>query len=255
MPTTPDPPSSRKGRPHPDYPSEEGRYLRGNDFSPVAVAIVLNTDEDKIPPEIEVLVRAGVESGAALSGTVQTPNIGFEKIIWNVVGNPNIRYLVLAGPESEGHRTGEALKALFANGIDEKGRVIGTEAANAVLYNVPREVVGRFLDQLTLVDCQFQDVPTLRAAIRACYQETPTEFCGQLLGDPGAYPADPIGGKLTWKVTQPWAVPADEKEAAAKDRALALIERLRRRSAQRAAGESEPSAGDGGAGERNGPER
>ncbi len=178
MRTTTEPPSSRKVRPHPDYPAEEGRYLRGNDFSPVAVAVVLNTDEDKIPPEIEAMVRAGVESGAALSGTVQTPNIGFEKIIWNIVGNPNIRYLVLAGPESEGHRTGDALKALFANGIDEKARVIGTEAANAVLYNVPREVVARFLDQVTLVDCQFQDIPTLRAAIRACYQETPTEFQG-----------------------------------------------------------------------------
>jgi tetrahydromethanopterin S-methyltransferase subunit A len=232
-------PSSRKVRPHPDYPSEEGRYLRGNDFSPVAVAVVLNTDEDPIPPEIEALVRAGVESGAALSGTVQTPNIGFEKLIWNIVGNPNIRYLVLAGPESEGHRTGEALKALFANGIDEKGRVIGTEAANAVLYNVPREVVARFLDQVTLVDCRFQDVITLRAAIRACYQEAPTEFRGHLLCDSGAYPAEPIGGKLTWKVTQPWAMPADEKEEAAKERALALIARLKARSEERLRDRSE----------------
>ena len=237
---TTEPPSSRKVQPHPDYPPEEGRYLRGNDFSPVAVVIILNTDEDKIPPEIEAMVRAGVESGAALSGTVQTPNIGFEKIIWNIVGNPNIRYLVLGGPESAGHATGAALKALFANGLDEKGRIIGSDAPFPTLYNVPREVVARFLDQMTLVDCQFQDIPTLRAAIRACYQETPTEFRGQLLCDPGAYPAEPIGGKLTWKVTQPWAVPKDEKEAAAKERALALIERLRLRSAQRQSEREEP---------------
>ena len=70
---------------HADYPMEKGRYIRGNDYSPVAVAVVLNTDEDKIPPEIEELVRAGAESGAALSGTVQTPNIGFEKMICNIV--------------------------------------------------------------------------------------------------------------------------------------------------------------------------
>jgi tetrahydromethanopterin S-methyltransferase subunit A len=183
------------------------------------------------------LVRAGVESGAALSGTVQTANIGFEKLIWNIVGNPNIRYLVLAGPESEGHRTGEALKALFAHGIGEKGRIVGTDAASAVLFNVPREVVARFLDQVTLVDCQFQDLPTLRAAIRACYQETPTEFRGQLLGDPGTYPAEPVGGRLIWRVTQLWAMPADEEEAAAKARALALIERLRARNAQRPTGD------------------
>jgi hypothetical protein len=30
-----------KVKPHPDYPPEEGRYVRGNDFSPVAVAIIL----------------------------------------------------------------------------------------------------------------------------------------------------------------------------------------------------------------------
>lgn len=60
---------------HPDYPPEEGRYLRGNDASPVAVVIILCSDADKIPTEIESLVRAGIESGAALSGTVQTENI------------------------------------------------------------------------------------------------------------------------------------------------------------------------------------
>ena len=89
--------------PHPDYPPEEGRYLRGNDASPVAVAIILTTDADKIPPDLERLVRAGLESGGALSGTVQTENVGFEKIVCNIVANPNIRYLVLGGPESEGH--------------------------------------------------------------------------------------------------------------------------------------------------------
>ena len=114
--------------PHPNYPPEEGRFMRGNDFSPVAVAIILNYDEDKIPLDLENLVRAGWESGAALSGTVQTPNIGFEKMICNIVANPNIRYLVLGGPESAGHLTGEALKALFSSGIDEKKKIIGTNA-------------------------------------------------------------------------------------------------------------------------------
>ena len=47
-----------KVKPHPDYPPEEGRYIRGNDNSPVAVAIILNCDADKIPPELENLVRA-----------------------------------------------------------------------------------------------------------------------------------------------------------------------------------------------------
>ncbi len=59
-----------KGDPHPDYPPEDGRYLRGNDFSPVAVAIILNCDEDKIPPDLENLIRAGIKTRAAILGSV-----------------------------------------------------------------------------------------------------------------------------------------------------------------------------------------
>ena len=57
-----------KVSPHPEYPPEEGRYIRGNDFSPVAVPIILNCDADKIPSDLEKLVRAAIESGAVLSG-------------------------------------------------------------------------------------------------------------------------------------------------------------------------------------------
>ena len=52
-----------KVAPHPDYPPpEEGRYVRGNDASPVAVAIILNRDADKIPPEIEIRVRTAIRA-------------------------------------------------------------------------------------------------------------------------------------------------------------------------------------------------
>ncbi len=217
-----------KVNPHPDYPPEEGRYIRGNDFSPVAVAIVLNCDEDKIPREIEALVRAGTEAGAALSGTVQTPNIGFEKMVCNVVANPNIRYLVLGGPESAGHLTGEAMKALLANGVDGKKRILGTQAAHAVLYNVSLEMIDRFRAQLTLIDLQFEADPGLtRRAVWSCYQETPVEFRGQSLFDPGAFPAPPLGGRLTWRVSQPWAEPADDGERDALRKVQELMKKLR----------------------------
>lgn len=48
-----------KVNPLPDYPPEDGRYIRGNDFSPPAVAIILNFETDNIPRELETLVRAG----------------------------------------------------------------------------------------------------------------------------------------------------------------------------------------------------
>jgi tetrahydromethanopterin S-methyltransferase subunit A len=95
---TPNP--GHKIQPSTGYPPEEGRYLRGNDMSPVAVCVILKWREDEIPKDIEDLVRLGVETGAALSGTLQTENIGTEKMICNIVANPNIRYLVVCGPES-----------------------------------------------------------------------------------------------------------------------------------------------------------
>lgn len=218
-----------KATPHPNYPAEFGRYIRGNDASPVALAIILNTDEDKIPLDLEKLVRVGAESGAALAGTVQTPNIGFEKMICNLVGNPNIRYLVLGGPESAGHHTGEALKALFANGVDDRKRIIGTEAAHGVLHNIPAAFILRLLQQVTLIDLQFEPEQSIRDAVRACYQEQPVLFRGYSLWDPGPFPEPPLDGRITWRVTQPWSEPDNDTERAALARAKALMEKLKAR--------------------------
>ena len=222
-----------KVEPHPDYPPEEGRYLRGNDYSPVAVAIILNCDADKIPTDLEQLVRAGLESGAALSGTVQTENIGFEKIICNIVANPNIRYLVLGGPESDGHQTGLAMKALIENGVDDRKRIIGVKAPHPVLFNLPIEFIERFREQLELIDVQFEGDPeVIRKAVWACYQEKPVEFRSYMLHDPGAYTAEPLSGQITWRVTRPWTEPYNEAEREAHDKAMALIESLRKKSNQ-----------------------
>jgi tetrahydromethanopterin S-methyltransferase subunit A len=216
--------------PHPDYPPEDGRYLRGNDFSPAVVVIILNREQDKIPPEIEELVRVGVEAGAALSGTVQTENIGFEKIICNIVANPNIRFAILSGPESEGHLTGEAFKAFLKNGVDEKKRIIGTNAPHPLLYNLPLEFIERFRQQVSLIDLQFRGTPELiRKAIWSCYQEQPVDFESYRLHDIGALPQAPLSGKLTQRVLQPWTLPKDEREAAAVQKMQDMIERLKKK--------------------------
>jgi tetrahydromethanopterin S-methyltransferase subunit A len=227
---------------HPDYPPEEGCYIRGNDRSPVAVLIILKWDQDKVPPEIERLVRAGAESGAALSGTLQTENIGLEKVICNIVSNPNIRYLVMGGPESPGHLIGDVIRALFENGVDEKQRIVGTESPHPFLFNISREMIERFRDQLTLVDLQFQGDPDLvRKAVWSCYQEEPVEFMDYELYDMGAYPEPPLSGTITWKILQPYWEPEDEKQREAKRKAQELMERIKERNADRA---TEQSAGE-----------
>ncbi len=100
-----------KVKPADGYPPEEGRYLRGNDFSPVAVCAILAAFDSAIPRELNEMVVAGVDAGAAISGMLQTENVGLEKIVCNVVANPNIRYIVLCGRESPGHLPGESLLA------------------------------------------------------------------------------------------------------------------------------------------------
>ena len=219
----------RKADPAPDYPPEEGCYLRGNDFSPVAVLVILKWIREETPPEIEDLVRVGVESGAALSGTLQTENIGLEKVICNVVANPNIRYLIVCGPESPGHHIGETILALMANGIDERKRIVGTTAQTPYLFNIPVESIERFRKQVTVIDLVHEGrTEVVRAAVAACYQEEPTPFGSHLLHDPGAWPEPPISGRITWRVSDPYREPKSEEERAGAERIRALMDRVRR---------------------------
>ena len=218
----------RKVNPAEAYPPEEGCYLRGNDYSPVAVVVILRWEREKTPPSIEQLVRVSVESGAALGGTLQTENVGLEKVICNIVSNPNIRYLVVCGPESPGHLVGDAILALAKNGVDPSKRIIGAKAETPYLHNLPAEYVDRFCRQLTVIDLVDQGLPDLvRQAVWSCYQESPTPFRDYLLWDPGAYPEPPMSGKITWNIRRPGREPVDAEGRVRVERARALVERIR----------------------------
>ena len=211
------------------YPPEEGCYLRGNDYSPVAVVVILRWEREKTPPSIEQLVRTADESGAALAGTLQTENIGLEKVVCNVVANPNIRFLIVCGPESPGHSVGDAVLSLKAHGIDEQKRIVGTEAPTPYLFNIAREYVDRFREQVTVLDLVNEGSPdVLRQAVWSCYQETPTPFRDYSLCDPGAYPEPPMSGKITWRITKPEHEPVNEEARAGTERLRTLMDRVKK---------------------------
>ena len=187
-----------------DWPIEQGRYLVSNPLSPVGVVAILASAYNKIPKNTEDLVRAGVEKGAGISGTLQTANIGIEKIVVNLISNPNIRYLILAGKES-GHFPADAVKALFKNGADEKGYILDTKAPTAILKNIPKEAIERLRQQVQLIDLSATtDIAILEKAVWSCYQEneTPFEIEGRkyLLYDNGAFPGEPVIYRLTDKL-------------------------------------------------------
>jgi tetrahydromethanopterin S-methyltransferase subunit A len=228
-----------KVRPPTGYPPEDGRFVRGNDLSPVAVCVILKWPEDEIPDSIEHLVRVGVESGAALAGTLQTENIGIEKMICNLVANPNIRYLIVCGPESPGHLVGQSIKALSDGGVGEDSRIIASEALTPYLYNIPREMVDRFREQIKVVDLVDVGEPAVvRDAVWACYQEKPTPFRDYELFDPGALAAEPICSRVTWRVLQPWYAPRDDEEAAAVERMHKLMAEIREKKKSKGSGQT-----------------
>jgi tetrahydromethanopterin S-methyltransferase subunit A len=214
-----------KVKPPDGYPPEEGRYVRGNDYSPVAVCVILDTFDFAIPPELNELVMCAADTGAALSGMLQTENLGLEKIVCNIVANPNIRYIVLCGREASGHLPGEALLALKQNGIDEKKRIIGSQALTPYLSNIPKELIDRFNQQIvTVVNllCRPGERDTslpglnpkaIEEAVRSCYQENPTPFMDYTLYDMGAYPEPAILHKIAAKLSrqQPAVEPGKSK--------------------------------------------
>ena len=48
-----------KVKPVEGYPPEAGRYVRGNEYSPVAVCTILDTFDYAIPQDLNELVLAG----------------------------------------------------------------------------------------------------------------------------------------------------------------------------------------------------
>ena len=192
------------------------------------MAVILIYDQEKIPPDIESLVRVGLESGAALSGAVQTENVGIEKLICNIVANPNIRYLVIFGPESPGHQTGDALLRLVENGVDEHRRIIDAQARTSYLFNLPVEYIARYRQQVRIINLVDEGDPELlRRAVWSCFQEEPTSFQNYTLSDPGAYPEAPLSGQLTWRVTRPQAEPKDEGERQQREKLRDLMAQVR----------------------------
>ena len=120
------------------WPVVKGDYIVGNPESRIAVVTLAS----QINPSPE----------AAIWGSSKTENLGVEKIIVNIISNSNIRYVLVCGTESRGHLAGHSLLAIHENGVDEKGRIIGSEGAIPFIENISREAVRRFQQQVVLLD-------------------------------------------------------------------------------------------------------
>ena len=127
------------------WPPVEGEYTIVDRSAPVAVSTLASA---KLGDKILQLKPEGL----CIVGQTETENIGIDKVIKNVVSNPSIRSLIVAGKDTEGHQSGRTLLALGKNGVDKNMRVIGSAGRRPILKNVTRQEVDAFRNQVTVDD-------------------------------------------------------------------------------------------------------
>ncbi|MDM7999113.1 MAG: tetrahydromethanopterin S-methyltransferase subunit A [Dehalococcoidia bacterium] len=162
---------AEKKSPASGWPIVQGDFHAGDPQSPVAVMTCGSHLDEK----------AICEGGAAIAGSCKTENLGLEKVIANIISNPNIRFLLLCGTEVKGHLAGQTMAALHKNGVKD-GRVVGAEGAIPFIENLKEDAIKRFQEQVELVNImEAEDLGAIKAKI--------AELKGR---DPGAFAADPM---------------------------------------------------------------
>jgi tetrahydromethanopterin S-methyltransferase subunit A len=163
---------ANKVKPSEPWPVITGEYEVGNAESPVAV-ITCGSHMSGGP---------FLDAGVALTGPCKTENIGIEKVVANIVSNPNIRFLIVTGMEVKGHITGQAVIAFAQSGINQEGRIIGATGAIPFIQNLDEDAVQRFIEQVETIDLiDTEDVGTITSKIKECISK-----------DPGALDVEPM---------------------------------------------------------------
>jgi tetrahydromethanopterin S-methyltransferase subunit A len=152
------------------WPPLPGDYTVLRYQAPVAVCTL--TDDG-----LAAAIARAADPGVAIVGTLQTENLGIERVIANIVGNPNVRFLVVAGTDSRqsiGHLPGQSLVALARDGIDVAGRIMGARGKRPVLRNTTHEAVEHFRRTVEVVDfVGTVDIDTVMMAVRDCGARSP----------------------------------------------------------------------------------
>ena len=119
-----------------------------------------------------------IKAGAAISGPFKTENLGIEKIVANVISNPNIRFVIICGSEVKGHISGDALECLHKYGLKE-GRIVNAKGAIPFIENLDDKAVKRFQEQVqTIYMIDVEDEAKITAAIKDCIAKDPGAFAG-----------------------------------------------------------------------------
>jgi len=187
---------AEKKSPASGWPIAKGDFHSGDASSAVAVVTMgSHLDEQGI-----------CDGGAALCGSCKTENLGLEKVIANIISNPNIRFVLLCGTEVKGHLSGQTLVALHKGGVKE-GRVVGAEGAIPFIENLNDAAIKRFQEQVEFVNImESEDVGAIKAKINELKGRDPGAFAAEPMiievkeaaggGDEAAGEAQPLSGEM-----------------------------------------------------------
>lgn len=130
------------------WPQLAGNYEVFNPEAPVAIC-TLNSKQ--LIQEFKKTKNTSIN----IVGTLSTENLGIERMIKNIVNNPNIRFLILCGEDTQqkiGHLPGQTFLSFFKNGVDSNNRIIEAKGKRPVLKNLDLATLKQFLEQVQVID-------------------------------------------------------------------------------------------------------
>lgn len=118
----------------------------GNNRSSIALCTLSSIDL------LEQIAKSDLMKNITLAARLFSENKGIEKLIRYVLEHPNVTHIVLCGNDTKGHLPRQALLALYKNGIDNYGRIIGAIGKDPVLEGVSKNDIDKFRRRVRIID-------------------------------------------------------------------------------------------------------
>jgi len=125
-------------------PIREEFYL-GNPKSDTAVCTLSSINL------LKNIRESGILQDVAIVGRLFSENKGIDALVRFVNCNQNVRKIIICGKEVWGHKAGHSLICLHENGIDNNGRIIGSQSPDPYL-SVTKSEIGYFQKKIELVN-------------------------------------------------------------------------------------------------------
>ena len=123
----------------------EEKIFFGNSKSSIAVCTLSSIRL------LRKIANSSLMSEIAIAGRLLSENKGIDSLVRYVILNTKISMILLCGKDTLGHRPGHSLLCLYKNGIDENGKIIGSQSPQPIV-SLTKQEVSRFQNQVKIID-------------------------------------------------------------------------------------------------------